>query len=177
VKYNRIGSGGTKVKGKRAAAILFTDGKAILLLKRSGEGDHVGSWCLPGGKSKEGETEIGNAIRETKEETGLDSIPGFRFDSMTSRNGRQKFTTFFYKVNQPFDVNLSKEHSEWNWINFEDLDKTKLHPKLEEAVPECLRIIRKKTGSSFEEWSRVERIVQLFSERSSQIDLHNNDSL
>lgn len=151
MKHQRIGKGGTKVKGKKAAAILFTDGKSILLLKRAGEGDHVGTWALPGGKSEEGETEIGCAIRETLEETGLDSIPGYRFDSMSTKNGRQKFTTFFYRVPKLFDVHISKEHSGWKWVPFDDLGSIKLHPKFKESLPDYLHLIKKKTHS-FNEW-------------------------
>jgi 8-oxo-dGTP pyrophosphatase MutT (NUDIX family) len=106
----RIGAGGSPVKGKRAAGIFFTDGAKVLLLKRSEEGDHGNTWALPGGKAKDGETEIGTAIRETKEETGLESIPGYRFDSLSSQNGQQKFTGFLYKVPEAFDVTISKEH-------------------------------------------------------------------
>jgi len=151
MRGHRIGEGGTKVHGKKASAILFTDGKSMLLLKRSDCTDNNGTWALPGGKAKDGETEIGTAVRETREETGLDSIPGYRFDTMTTRNGKQKFTVFFYKVAEPFDVQVSKEHSEWKWIDFGDLSGTDLHPKFREALPEYLYKIRKKTRS-FSEW-------------------------
>lgn len=173
MKHNRIGAGGTKVKGKKAAAILFTDGKAMLLLKRAGEGDHIGAWALPGGKAKDGETEIGNAVREVKEETGLGDIPGYRFNSMTVKNGQQRFTTFFYKVPEPFTVNLSKEHSDWEWINFDDLPKTKLHPKFKDAIPECLRIIRRNGAAGrnntegtggFAEWVRLSELMAALAE-------------
>lgn len=161
MNYKRIGSGGTKVKGKKAAAILFTDGKSMLLLKRAGEGDYIGTWALPGGKSKDKETEIDNAIRETKEETGIDSIPGYRFASSTHKNGHQKFTIFLYKINNKFDVKLSKEHSDWGWIDFDNLKKIKLHPKFEKEIPELLKIIRKKTTASFDEWSKITDVIKL----------------
>lgn len=162
MKYHRIGEGGTKVNGKKAAAILFTDGKSMLLLKRSGEGDHIDTWALPGGKGKDHETEIGTAVRETREETGLDSIPGYRFDSLTTHNGRQKFTVFFYKVREPFDVKISKEHSEWNWVGFDELPKMKLHPKFKESLPDYLHKIRKKTHS-FSEWASITETIDLLS--------------
>lgn len=158
--WHRIGEGGTKVWGKKAAAILFTDGKAMLLLKRAGEGDHIGTWALPGGKAKDGETEIGNATREVREETGLTSIPGFRFDSLTTANGKQKFTTFLYKVSEPFDVNISKEHSEYRWVSFDDLKGVDLHPKFKEALPEYLHKIRKKTHT-FSEWASITDLIHL----------------
>ncbi len=51
--YHRIGKDGAKYKGKRGAGILFTDGKQILLLKRSEGSDNPGTWGLPGGGAKE----------------------------------------------------------------------------------------------------------------------------
>lgn len=147
---HRIGEGGNPVKGKNAAGILFTDGSSMLLLKRA-EGSHTGTWGLPGGHSMDGETEIGNAIRETKEETGLSSIPGYRFDEMSSRDGKKKFTVFLYRVGSQFDVDLSEEHTDWDWVDLNSFEDKDLHPKLEENLPRYLRCIRRKIRS-FTEW-------------------------
>lgn len=146
---------------KKAAGIVFTDGKSILLMKRAGEGEHIGTWALPGGKAKEGETEIGNAIRETKEETGLTSIPGRRFDSMSNKSGLKKFTAFFYHVSKPFDVTLSKEHSDYEWIDFENLKNKELHPKLKENIPDYLHKIQKKVRN-FSEWKTIQEASECF---------------
>lgn len=157
--YHRIGDGGTKVWGKKAAGILFTDGKSVLLLKRAGEGDNIGKWALPGGKGRDGETEIHTACREAREETGLASIPGHRIDSMSTKNGQQKFTTYIYRVNEPFEVTLSKEHSESKWVPFDEVLRMELHPKFRDAFPEYLRMIRKKI-TSFSEWSQLTDIIK-----------------
>lgn len=150
MKY-RIGEGGKAVGNKKGAGILFTDGKSILLLRRTGDCPHSGTWAFPGGKAHEGETEIGNAVRETKEETGLASIPGYRFDSLRSDDGHKRFTTFLYRVNDPFDVTLSDEHSEWGWVPFDDLRSKNLHPKVEANLGRYLKAIRRKV-TTFEEW-------------------------
>jgi 8-oxo-dGTP pyrophosphatase MutT (NUDIX family) len=147
----RIGSGGSPVKGKRASGIFFTDGKKVLLLKRSDEGDYSNTWALPGGKGKDGETEIGAAIRETKEETGLSSIPGYRFDSLSSQNGQQKFTGFLYRVSEPFDIKISNEHTDWDWVDLDNLKSKDLHPKFKEQIPRYIRAIKRKI-KSFSEW-------------------------
>lgn len=143
---------------KKAAGIVFTDGKSILLMKRAGEGEHIGTWALPGGKAKDGETEIGNAIREVKEETGLNSIPGYRFDSASNKEGTHKFTTFFYRVTKPFDVTLSSEHSEFKWVDVDKVESMDLHPKVRKSMPEYIGKIRHKT-TSFREY--VENREQL----------------
>lgn len=144
---------------KRAAAILFTDGKSMLLLKRAGEGDHIGTWALPGGKAKEGETEIANAVRETKEETGLSSIPGRRFGSLSTEDGEKKFTVFLYKIDKPFDVSISKEHSGSQWVDFDNLKDIRLHPKFKKALPKYLDRIQRSTAT-FTEWCYVEKAIR-----------------
>ena len=154
----RIGAGGTKTKGKKGAGIIFTDGKSILLLKRADGTDHPQTWAPPGGGNKNSETEIGNAIRETKEETGVDSIPGYRFNSLSTKNGHHKFCTFFYHVDKPFDVHVSHEHTESKWVDFDSVSKMDLHPKFKEHLSEYLRIIRKKV-MNFNEWSALTETI------------------
>lgn len=154
--YHRIGKGGGKYKGKAGAGILFTDGKQILLLKRAAGGDNPHTWGIPGGGSKNGESIIHNATRETQEECGLESIPGVRADSLESKDGHHRWTTFLYKVAQPFDVRLSNEHSDWSWVAIPDLPgRDDLHPKFKAELPRLLGVIRKKFTNGFEEWRRI----------------------
>jgi len=60
-KYPRIGVG-----------IIIKKGKKIVLLKRKGSHGE-GEWCLPGGWLEFGETFKNCAVREIKEETGLET--------------------------------------------------------------------------------------------------------
>ena len=149
----RIGHKGEPESSKKGAGIFFTDGGHVLLLKRAA-GKHESKWDLPGGGAKEGESNIGAAIREAKEETGLDSIPGHRFDSLDSKNGHKRFTTFLYRVGNQFECSLSKEHSEWQWVAFEDVKSKDLHPKLEENMNRYLKSARRKVRT-FSEWSVI----------------------
>lgn len=157
MKYRRIGENGSRVKGNRGAAILFTDGKSLLLLKRS-EGSEQDKWDLPGGGSRSNETDIGTAIRETKEETGLDAIPGYRFETFVSHDGRKKFTVFLYRVSEQFSVKVSKEHSDWEWASIESLKSKDLHPKLEDNLHRYLKSIRRKVRT-FNEWSQITDLI------------------
>ena len=54
-------------------AIVFRDG-AVLLVKRGAEPNR-GRWSLPGGSLEIGETVEAGAVRETREETGVDVQP------------------------------------------------------------------------------------------------------
>ena len=64
--WKRIGKNGSKYWGGKGAGIFFTDGKKVLLLKRSGKGDNEGTWGLPGGKIEGNESAIDAATREAK---------------------------------------------------------------------------------------------------------------
>ncbi|MEK7499066.1 MAG: NUDIX domain-containing protein [Patescibacteria group bacterium] len=55
--------------------LFFRDGENILLSKRKNTGYHDGEYSLPAGHIEEGEYALEAAIREAKEETGVDIQP------------------------------------------------------------------------------------------------------
>jgi 8-oxo-dGTP diphosphatase len=54
---------------------ILTDGGKILLIRRGHEPEK-GRWSLPGGRIEPGETDQQALVREVREETGLEVIPG-----------------------------------------------------------------------------------------------------
>jgi ADP-ribose pyrophosphatase YjhB (NUDIX family) len=56
------------------AVILDADGR--LLLVRRGRPPGEGLWSLPGGRVEAGESDAEAVVREIREETGLDVVPG-----------------------------------------------------------------------------------------------------
>ena len=56
---------------RAAASIAVFRGDRVLIAER-GNGPRKGTWSLPGGKIEPGETAAAAALREVKEETGLD---------------------------------------------------------------------------------------------------------
>jgi 8-oxo-dGTP pyrophosphatase MutT (NUDIX family) len=152
MSYYHIGSGGRRVWGKKGAGILFTDGENVLLLKRAryGAADHVDTWGIPGGKAKEGESALATAKRETKEEAG--QVQGERFAQFDEQDGHHKFVVFLFKVAKPFDVTISKEHSESQWVPFDQLKGLDLHPQFKKHLPYYMKAIKKKFPHSFQEW-------------------------
>jgi mutator protein MutT len=148
-QFHRIGKNGGQVWGKEGAGILYvTQNSEILLLKRSPPSDHSGTWGLPGGKLKSGETPIDGAIRETKEECGT-FHSGQQFHKYEEKNGLHKFTVFFYSIPKLFNCKLSKEHNEYKWVKINEADQLHLHPKLKEFLPYYKKVIQKRT---FRDW-------------------------
>ena len=136
---------------KVAAGILFTDGKKILLLKRSADSSEAGTWGIPGGGVKKNESQIQNAIREVKEETGLSSIPGKQVAVHQFQDSSVHFTTFIFKIDKPFTAHMSKEHTSYEWVPLNKLSGKNLHPKFKKNLEQYLGSIRRKVRD-FKEW-------------------------
>lgn len=145
--WNRLGKGGTRYWGKKGAGSILTDGKVILLLKRGSKSDFAGYWSLPGGKVEEGETFLGGAQRETREETG--TMPTCtRVASFDNQDGRFIFKSFLFKIDKPYVVKISDEHTDAKWVPLNEINNLKLHPKLREIMPSILRTIHEKISGN-----------------------------
>lgn len=151
-QFHRIGKNGTKYWGQLGAGIVFTDGKKILLLKRDESSDYAGHWCIPGGKAKKGETPIDVAHRESKEECG--NVEGQQFEHFHAKDGAHHFHTYLMAISKPFDVKLSKEHTDSDWVDLDKVENMKLHPKFKDAWPGHLRAIKRRfpNKTNFSEW-------------------------
>lgn len=86
-----------------------------------------GHWDLPKGKLEKDETNMQAAIREVKEETGLEVtiIPGFEQSlsyMFKDQEGHlvQKTVTFFVGKSSTTDVSLSHEHINYQWLSLRD---------------------------------------------------------
>ena len=108
-----------------AGAVVFkidADGKVFYLLLKNDQSNY---WDFPKGKMEEGETLEQTALREIKEETGLDTelVHGFsdaiRYNFST-REGKNidKEVTFFLGLSHSSDVKISDEHGDFIWLSF-----------------------------------------------------------
>ena len=94
-----------------------------LILRRSQQVSASGLWSFPGGKMEKGETVRQAALRELKEETGLEGEILEEADSFFE--GGQTDTYRISGVLARVDarkVELNHEHTEYAWIQLEELE-------------------------------------------------------
>jgi len=113
----------------------------VLLLKRSEVDEWMpGKWSLPGGGKREEEDLVQGAVREIKEETGLEVMPeDLHFLEDISRKQNHAFFTATKAIGS---IKLDSENSEYVWA-----DPSKLIPK--DCVPDLIQVLA--SVSSLEE--------------------------
>jgi 8-oxo-dGTP diphosphatase len=123
--------------------VILVDNK-ILMVRRA-KGDFLaGNFELPGGGVDDGETITEGAIREIKEETGLNIskiITMFNgFDYSTDKKPKARQINFIAEV-KPGKVILDpKEHDAYMWVSENAVDGIKMSENMRRCVVDALRI-------------------------------------
>ena len=109
----------------QVAGCFCTFGRKHLQLKRAKGTVQECSWTMPGGKIESGETQVQSAIRETFEETGirLEESELIKFGELYVRHEDYDYTyhIFHHEFSDFPHVSLSKEHTEFKWVTFEEV--------------------------------------------------------
>jgi len=97
----------------------------FLLLKRSPDEYYPNFWQMVSGKIKENETAYNAALRELKEETNLIPVKLWVAPTVNSFYAPDKdyicvLPVFAAKVKYDCEVKLSKEHTDYKWVNPEE---------------------------------------------------------
>lgn len=126
-----------EIKGHAAGVLHVAPDGDILLLKRGGEqgkDNFVGHWALPGGGVEEGETPELGAIRENREEMGVDIDPAALrdFDKRATPTG-MAFHTFATKAPSKFSPRLNEEHHGYGWFSLNALPQP-MHPAVAQSL-------------------------------------------
>jgi ADP-ribose pyrophosphatase YjhB (NUDIX family) len=116
-------------------------GDKVLLIKR-GNPPRTGEWGLPGGAQKLGETIMQAAVREAREETGLDIMPlGIitALDAITrDKEGKTEFHYTIIDVaaeSRDGDPHAQDDALDVRWATLEEVEKLC-------AWPEVARVVR-----------------------------------
>jgi len=126
-----------------SSAIVVDDGNRILLQRRSDSGN----WALPGGVMDIGETLAQSAIREVREETGLDvgteRIVGiysdpkhvFRYDD---GEVRQEFSICLACTIKGGSIKVSAESTAVQFFTFEEVVDLEMHESIRIRIRDYL---------------------------------------
>jgi len=126
--------------GAGFGVILEKDGK-ILLGMRHPDPDKAdsafrssGEWCLPGGKMEWQETFEEGAVREVKEETGINIMDPVVVSVHNCKNEHAHFMTVGLVAHEwtgEASVMEPDEIVEWKWVDMHDLPQPMYFPSLE----------------------------------------------
>ena len=125
-----------------AKAVVVRDGK-ILLLRESteyDEGTEAGKWDVPGGRIDDGESVRDGLVREVKEESSLDVIPGKAiecFDNFPVIKGEECHIVrvyFFATEHEEKSVVLSQDHDQFDWVDPADIRDKVLASDVEKVL-------------------------------------------
>ena len=124
---------------KGAGMMLFRNrnGRFEVLLGKRSVKHGYGKWSIPGGKmEKKDNTFFDCAVRELKEETGID-IYTINHKVVDSRNISVPYfhwSTFLVYVSGPLSPLVPSEFSELMWIPIEDVEKYELWISLKKEI-------------------------------------------
>lgn len=120
---------------KSCGAIIFNDGKVLVVKQTSG------FYGFPKGHVEIGETEKETAIRETKEETGLDikiiSNKRYTQSYIVKENVHKDVVFFIAKLENNNEKRQVEEIEEILWIDINEVEKILTYDSLKELWKEA----------------------------------------
>ena len=129
-----------------AAAVAIINSNRILMLKRVDNG----KWTLPGGTMELGESLVDCAVREVKEESGLDvevidvigtyTDPDIRIEYSDGEVRREFTIVYFGKVTEN-NVVIDNESSAYEWIPLQDVMRFPMAESQKKRIADVLRFI------------------------------------
>lgn len=116
---------------KRAAGLWLTDGHRVLLIRRATWVTHPGTWTVPGGYVRAGETLLEGARREFREEAGF--LPPHRVGASQNVLGFQVFCVFSHSSNVGWVPLRNGESTDFVWADYAWMQANwnDLHPGLQ----------------------------------------------
>ncbi|WP_280254942.1 NUDIX hydrolase [Nocardia wallacei] len=118
-----------------ATAFVLNENRQVLMIQRSDNG----RWAIPGGGQDFGETIEETAVRETREETGIDivitGLVGIYSNpnhvmAYTDGEVRQQFSICFRARPTGGQMHTSLESPNVRWVAQSELDEMNIHPSV-----------------------------------------------
>mgnify|MGYP001583285597 CR=1 FL=1 len=135
---------------KLYAGVCLVEENKVLLTRQSSEADQPNKWGLPAGGVEEGETLSEAAIRETREEIGIDvTLTSFVQAIILRRPKREDTLVIIYKGKIKDGQKIKPDGKEvvgYSWTSKDDIEKDKVewrHPFFKKFV---LKSFERKTN-------------------------------
>ena len=130
-----------------AAGILLIRGGEILLQHRAPWVHNGDTWGIPGGARDSHESVLEAAIREAKEETGIDPVHVTPVQVFSDDHGNWRYDTVIaHAADLLVAHELNDESHEVRWVDIEDVDGLTLHPSFEKSWPSLKEILNNLIG-------------------------------
>ena len=125
-----------------AAGILLLRGTQILLQHRAPWVHNGDTWGIPGGARDSHENVLEAAIREAKEETGIDPIHISPIQTFSDIHGNWRYDTVLAYANEDLIAHeLNDESHEVRWVHWQEVTQLDLHPSFAKTWPQVLEIL------------------------------------
>lgn len=135
------------------------DGWQVLVMQRAPDTRCPGSWETVHGRLGQGEKPEAGAVREVREETGLDvarlynvTVQPFYLHTINTVQIAIVFAAF---VNEPAQVKLGDEHQNYEWLSPHDASSRFQWPREREALSHILQLLAGGNAGPVEDVLRV----------------------
>jgi 8-oxo-dGTP diphosphatase len=139
------GPDGQKFWGRFGAAglLVWSRDRGILLQHRVAWSHFGGTWGLPGGARKQGESAVDGAFREAAEEATVPASHLTVLSSSVLDLGFWSYTTVVAEAVVPFEpVIADAESNELRWVPVDEVEALPLHPGFAKSWPELRLTLR-----------------------------------
>lgn len=130
-----------------AAGILLVRGSEILLQHRAPWVHNGDTWGIPGGARDSHENVLEAAIREAKEETGIDPVHVTPVQTFSDDHGNWRYDTVIAHATELLIAHeLNDESHEVRWVDIREVEQLTLHPSFEKSWPALKEILNNLVG-------------------------------
>lgn len=111
----------TETDGRCSIGVIERNGK-VLVMKRAEHKPNGGRWNFPGGKIEEDESPREAAIREVREEAGVDPEIRKEGEMFYSETSGREWGVYPYLMGADETVDVNEEHTEFRWLRPKEIE-------------------------------------------------------